>query len=73
MDGARRFSEEVFGVLFTVLLLLTIAMDSCTFSGMIISKTTMRREWSGWRLAFWRVLAYLIPTGTNPRVDSLEQ
>ncbi|MDW9592907.1 murein biosynthesis integral membrane protein MurJ [Sinorhizobium meliloti] len=27
MDGARRFSEEVFGVLFTVLLLLTIAME----------------------------------------------
>jgi putative peptidoglycan lipid II flippase len=27
MDGARRFAEEVFGVLFTVLLLLTIAME----------------------------------------------
>lgn len=27
MDGARRFSEEVFGVLFTVLLFLTIAME----------------------------------------------
>jgi putative peptidoglycan lipid II flippase len=27
MDGARRFSEEVFGVLFTVLLVLTIAME----------------------------------------------
>src|SRR6218665_3374205 len=27
MDGARRFSEEVFGVLFTVLLALTIAME----------------------------------------------
>jgi putative peptidoglycan lipid II flippase len=27
MEGARRFSEEVFGVLFTVLLLLTIAME----------------------------------------------
>ncbi|MBB4063801.1 murein biosynthesis integral membrane protein MurJ [Gellertiella hungarica] len=27
IDGAKRFSEEVFGVLFTVLLLLTIAME----------------------------------------------
>lgn len=27
VDGARRFSEEVFGVLFTVLLVLTIAME----------------------------------------------
>ena len=27
MDGAKRFSEEVFGVLFTVLLALTIAME----------------------------------------------
>mgnify|MGYP001469338586 CR=1 FL=1 len=27
VDGARRFSEEVFGVLFTVLLALTIAME----------------------------------------------
>ncbi len=27
MEGARRFSEEVFGVLFTVLLFLTIAME----------------------------------------------
>lgn len=27
MDGARKFSEEVFGVLFTVLLFLTIAME----------------------------------------------
>ncbi|MCP8897277.1 murein biosynthesis integral membrane protein MurJ [Shinella daejeonensis] len=27
VDGAKRFSEEVFGVLFTVLLLLTIAME----------------------------------------------
>ena len=27
IDGARRFSEEVFGVLFTVLLVLTIAME----------------------------------------------
>lgn len=27
MDGARRFSEEVFGVLFTVLILLTILME----------------------------------------------
>ncbi|OJU88509.1 MAG: murein biosynthesis integral membrane protein MurJ [Shinella sp. 65-6] len=27
MDGARRFSEEVFGVLFTVLMVLTIAME----------------------------------------------
>lgn len=27
MDGARRFSEEVFGVLFTILLVLTIAME----------------------------------------------
>ncbi len=27
MDGARRFSEEVFGVLFTVLLFLTIVME----------------------------------------------
>jgi len=27
MDGARRFSEEVFGVLFTVLLALTIVME----------------------------------------------
>ena len=27
MDGARRFAEEVFGVLFTVLLVLTIAME----------------------------------------------
>ena len=27
MDGARRFSEEVFGVLFTLLLILTIAME----------------------------------------------
>jgi putative peptidoglycan lipid II flippase len=26
-DGARRFSEEVFGILFTVLLVLTIAME----------------------------------------------
>jgi putative peptidoglycan lipid II flippase len=27
IDGARRFSEEVFGVLFTVLLVITIAME----------------------------------------------
>ena len=27
LDGAKRFSEEVFGVLFTVLLVLTIAME----------------------------------------------
>ncbi|MDG3575380.1 murein biosynthesis integral membrane protein MurJ [Rhizobium sp. YJ-22] len=27
MDGARRFSEEVFGVLFTVLLVLTVVME----------------------------------------------
>jgi putative peptidoglycan lipid II flippase len=27
MDGARRFSEEVFGVLFTVLMVITIAME----------------------------------------------
>ena len=27
MEGARRFSEEVFGVLFTVLLVITIAME----------------------------------------------
>lgn len=27
LDGARRFSEEVFGVLFTVLLVVTIAME----------------------------------------------
>jgi putative peptidoglycan lipid II flippase len=27
VDGAKRFSEEVFGVLFTVLLILTIAME----------------------------------------------
>lgn len=27
MEGARRFSEEVFGVLFTVLLFLTVAME----------------------------------------------
>jgi putative peptidoglycan lipid II flippase len=27
IDGAKRFSEEVFGVLFTVLLMLTIAME----------------------------------------------
>ncbi|MUZ73157.1 murein biosynthesis integral membrane protein MurJ [Agrobacterium vitis] len=27
LDGAKRFSEEVFGVLFTVLLLITIAME----------------------------------------------
>lgn len=27
MDGAKRFSEEVFGVLFTVLLVLTVAME----------------------------------------------
>lgn len=27
MEGARRFSEEVFGVLFTVLLVLTIVME----------------------------------------------
>ena len=26
-DGAKRFSEEVFGVLFTVLLLITIVME----------------------------------------------
>ncbi len=27
MDGAKRFSEEVFGVLFTVLIALTIVME----------------------------------------------
>ncbi|WP_313057107.1 murein biosynthesis integral membrane protein MurJ, partial [Agrobacterium cavarae] len=29
MEGARRFSEEVFGVLFTVLMALTIVMELC--------------------------------------------
>lgn len=29
IDGAKRFSEEVFGVLFSVLLLITIAMELC--------------------------------------------
>ena len=41
VDGAKRFSEEVFGVLFTVLLVLTIAMELAM--PLLVSLPSLRR------------------------------
>lgn len=50
IDGAKRFSEEVFGVLFSVLLVLTIAME--------LAMPLIMRSW-------WRRASLIFPANST--------